>query len=1524
MATYTQPQIQGLNPAVPSDQASLSKIDLTTLSSEQLGYFSHDQIPYLSSSFSNIQSGNITGFTGQAVSGFTESQIKSLTIGQIIKLSTGTNPLIRNLTTYQINFLSSTQIQNIDAGAFGIFTAEQINAFKSDNFGVLSVAQFHAMVNSAQLDGLFGSNQLSSTLLTTNDSNCFGSLTTGQLTAVGTNLTKLSLLQLASIASASFAVIDPSVLQLFSTTQVANITPQQFASLTASQINSLGTNVSSVKDQGISNLTTQIIDLSLNVVQALTSSQIKSVTVSNNLKSFGSKFSDAQYGYMTITPINQLQMLSQSQIQNLSEGAIQLLSTVTSGDAPMAHFSNTQIGWLSSDELSHIKKELFGILASDQINAFNSKTFEHLTLEQFGAMVNSAQLNGLFGSNHNASVLYTDASHNNCFGSLTQTQLTSIASHVTELSNAQLAVIPVNTFKQINKDVLATFSDDQVSNITPDQFAKLSAAQVNSLGSKVSRVNANGISLLVDTVIVDLSLNVVQALTNVQVPVVTIQANLQAFGTKFSQTSGNNQYGYMSGNQLALLSENQVKSLSTGTIALLSSLQDASGNYLFTSLTNANIHNLSSSQIGAIGSSVFGKFVPSQLNSFDPSQFGVLSASQFNSIMDASANISGLFGSNDIYKTFLTNSPSANCFGQITQERLANLGDNVEKLSAAQISSIPSTAFSTLTDARMKYIVEHTPTGLTRAQVQALSVSQINSNIGSAFGTLTNDASVVIPSFSQMETADASGNLVLSNDVKISFSQAQVIAMPFTYIPYMNPVNARYITLAQFTELNKAENVRVKESIPSNVTGSILNDNILSWNTNQLINLLASNITSVFPPVYQLSALPSANVSVITGESLNKLNQTQFNALSTKDISSDVIPSINASKFGSDFKNSSALVGAQTSRMTVDQVKALTGVSTSVSDLSADAAVNILNVTARPLLINFGNIASVKKEAFGQNFTNVASIDKDHAAALTPNQFKSLTNTSVANFPKDYFADLNESCFGPAVTTDNNNNIAFTQAASISSACAEKMTVNQVKKLSSVAASVEALTAATAKALLNVTDRALLVNISNFDKITYSAFSSGFTNTSSITADKASVMTVAQIQAIDSSVFKFISASTLSHFNPVAFGQGFNNVGFITVVQATAVYDASQNQISGLTASQLSNILPAAIYLLTNDVCHALTYAQAAGLSSNQIVQFTETQLSSLQTTVAIIVYGVKNDVIKPLNINVNSFNTNFAAPLFTYNKVGADEGLVYDAVVTLNMPITDVVNAFNYRLNVNNQIDLFFSKSDISVKYNYGSSVAMKLDMTQYTTETAPKTGIQKYKFPQTQWIGPVTAEAISGTTATSAITDGVPVSWDYMQYSAEKIFGLQSTTALNYFNAPYKSESDFRNAMNTAINASMLNIFDKLDLHSPNAYDSSPKLLDASLNEYYTLLDTSTVSTDENFMSYIFDYINSHQPQRFTSPTVIQLEHGVKTPYPFIVGDTLNFTVAVNSDSNQKIVGKSETVPTRVYKIVLNISAN
>jgi hypothetical protein len=96
---------------------------------------------------------------------------------------------------------------------------------------------------------------------------------------------------------------------------------------------------------------------------------------------------------------------------------------------------------------------------------------------------------------------------------------------------------------------------------------------------------------------------------------------------------------------------------------------------------------------------------------------------------------------------------------------------------------------------------------------------------------------------------------------------------------------------------------------------------------------------------------------------------------------------------------------------------------------------------------------------------------------------------------------------------------------------------------------------------------------------------------------------------------------------------------------------------------------------------------------------------------------------------------------------------------------------------------------------------------------------------------------------------------------------------------------------------------------------------LLDNTYQKYYTVLVNDTViNVQNNVASLIYDYMFNQQPQRFVmnNPT----NQGVLYPYPFISGDKLQFTLTIQSNSQQRTLGTNlPLLLNRVYLVQMII---
>jgi hypothetical protein len=1065
--------------------------------------------------------------------------------------------------------------------------------------------------------------------------------------------------------------------------------------------------------------------------------------------------------------------------------------------------------------------------------------------------------------------------------------------------------------------VLATFSvsaeNNQVANITNEQFTALTATQINALSTNVSSVKPAAIGELdaSNNRMQDLSANLIHALTATQLQTITNSVNLQVLGTKLADSQYTND---MSNNQFSLLSSTQVSSLSAGVVASLSAVVDGSAK--MQNFDAAHLGYLTYSQMASIRDELFGVLETAQINGFSAESFKGLKVSQFGQMND-SVRLNGIFSTNNLYQSLLVDGSGNNCFGSVSVSQVQTIGSNVTNLSASQISAIPPVSFAAIANSDMATIASGAKsTAITPDQLHQLSATQINNNVVN-FQILKDTCT---PSLSQFQ--DASGGvLTITDDVKNTLKMNQVRSLNYRCIPYISQANVDYLTKAQFDALKLDSEIMA--SVPGNV-GKAFITNILSFSPADIhaMNVDANiNSSTSRPPVYQLALMSSNQVAQLTSEAVNALSATQFNALPyLSSLDKDtVIPNLTASFLttldgsGNGFVGYNSLVTPQCAKLTAQQVSAITNSASKVALFNTDIATAILNNVN---VSSFNNIKSVSAAAFGTNFTNAANLSSGDATnaqikALTPAQFARLSGSSVSALPASKVGDISANCFGSSFVQDVN--LTVDQVSN--------MKHEQVQVLTGKANPSSTVSAQPAQKLLN--NYMADISLNYYQYISADAFgvigtgptSSTFTNGAGINASIATKLSVAQIQKIPTAAFVAIPASGFVNLRSDAFvTPGFTNIPSITTTQATY---ASTPSVVGLTAAQITAMGSSAT-TLSNAVLGALTFTQVTAFTSAAIQGLTQTQIGVLQPNARTIVYAVQNNSITSLNINVDSFNpTDVEATEFDFAKVAEDVSFNADIIININMSAADAAAAFQYRRSSSGTTDLFFNKSAFAVKYSYAPTAAVKIDSAKCTDVSLNTT--VKYTYPNTQWIGPTAPGVFNPITGET----GLPASWEYMLYSAQKLFGFYS--AYDYFNDVYGYERDLRSRLNAGINGKLTSVFTNYSSDpSDNSINANNKVRDASGN-YYTVLSNNVGANTSNFMSYIFDYMNSRQPSRFVSVgdnTALNQVYG----YPFLANDTLNFIVGVIPNANQPVYGSSggaPPVPKRTYKITIKITA-
>lgn len=446
-------------------------------------------------------------------------------------------------------------------------------------------------------------------------------------------------------------------------------------------------------------------------------------------------------------------------------------------------------------------------------------------------------------------------------------------------------------------------------------------------------------------------------------------------------------------------------------------------------------------------------------------------------------------------------------------------------------------------------------------------------------------------------------------------------------------------------------------------------------------------------------------------------------------------------------------------------------------------------------------------------------------------------------------------------------------------------------------------------------------------------------NFSDITAAQLSSLSANQVSQITQSQYLALDGDVSGVELVSALGGNILDLSTNCISAATAPILSHISNFGFLTEMQIQSIPPAVIKDLSMNIFQDqqigfLTIEQLEQMSTSQFDQMTPDQilvlrlspaivnnpgsLASTLTASAALASSIKlsRPAIYPLNINISAFNTTFSAPYFSALKVSQEVNFDYDAVVALSMDLSAVEDVFQYKYASDTTTKLYVDKTAFSVKYSYeaSSNATKNIDASMYPNEpnlfgqhTFNYTDVSGLK-----WHGPVDSFSIPGDR-------NIPMSWDYLLYIAEKTFN--NWAAFTLFEDISGTEHAFRTAMNSAINNHIEPVLELVDVSNASVNGAAvTKLWDASSNLHYTLLQNGTTDISNNLASTVFDYIFTHQPQRFTDVSGNTQMENTLVPYPFIVGDTLNFLVKVDSDHKQVDVAGTN-VSRRTYLMTITI---
>jgi len=1057
LGAFTQLKIRELSTDAVRAITSSNILELT---SQQLGWFLPGQVPSIQPAvLASVSYLNMTGFANECVAAFTADQIRALTNEQVAALSevSAGDSKFAHFTASQMASVSVGQFPSIDVNTFPLLSADQVNHFTPAAASAISQAQF-AKFGQSQIDGLFG--PASPSLIQSVDiDKCISRMTPAQLVDVGnSHVSSLSASQIAGLSVGTFQTVSSEQLQNMTDAQLAAITRDQFLSLSAIQMNTgIGARMNNIKVECIGGLTeAQVGALSSDSVKALTQAQLQSLTSLAQVQGLGSKMSDTQYPKLTGAQIanlsyNVIAALHNDVVAALSTGSQLMknmtpaqLASVSAGQFPSIDaslfplLSTAQINSFTSsaiEAMSAAQSSLFPLLSTAQINAFKPSTIEAVTAAQFRSLGQN-QINGLFGPVNKT--LVQSVSAVNCISQITSTQLSWVGDSVSTLTPAQIAVIAPNVFKTMSNAQLSELTEQQYRAVTSDQFAALSASQINfdGIGVNVSEITPNCVSAISYATLAGLNPTSAGSLTADQLNAISsvtqgpeTAPRIQALNVTAVSAS---QIGYLTSTQIAAMSNAQVGALSTSQIQTVSAISNSDSQLIH--FTTPMLGAITAAQFPSINPDVFGLLSHTQIASFSASALATMTQEQFAKF--DKEQIDGLF----VVDSTRIGSVTTAIISGISGHQLLAIGTgNIGALSTSQFASIPAALFSYtavngMSNAMISVLTDAELGAMTPAQFAQLTYEQINAAVSTRYGKVGVQC---VPTNVQMAG--------FNTNVLNAFTPAQIRALPAENFQYLSIYQIGYLTASQILALNADADIKKNLSYQQSVAVS---QNVLGFTDVQLSALPVSSINSNYPPVYQLALLGS-KAAFLSATQLNALTAEQFAVISVSDISPRVINLLKGSLFSASF----------TGAMTVDQVAAMNAAVT--GSLSRDAAQAIMNSAKVNSMNYFG---SITPSAFDAGFTNAALVSVSKAQSMTAPQVAAFLNiTSLSNEALQGLMNVTSTNLFAAISNQSLVAISptifgvgFTNAASIIPAQAQRLTPSQLGALTN--ASVQALT----------------------------------------------------------------------------------------------------------------------------------------------------------------------------------------------------------------------------------------------------------------------------------------------------------------------------------------------------------------------------------------------------------------------------------------------------------------------------------
>ena len=166
-----------------------------------------------------------------------------------------------------------------------------------------------------------------------------------------------------------------------------------------------------------------------------------------------------------------------------------------------------------------------------------------------------------------------------------------------------------------------------------------------------------------------------------------------------------------------------------------------------------------------------------------------------------------------------------------------------------------------------------------------------------------------------------------------------------------------------------------------------------------------------------------------------------------------------------------------------------------------------------------------------------------------------------------------------------------------------------------------------------------------------------------------------------------------------------------------------------------------------------------------------------------------------------------------------------------------------------------------------------------------------------------------------------------DYMKYVALKLFGTHY--GINLF----KNITEMLNFLSTISETALSNVYGSL-MTSYNYIDGNSadittntkldQVYDYRIDRYvysYTKYTTDTFDTNNNLCRELLLQLLELAPERFNDIS----NSYIPQPLPFMIGDIINFKIAIHAAAGQELITRASPIPVRTYqiKIVLNNDA-